>query len=453
MCGYMLLGSQTIEDNGHLWVGGCDSVALAREYDTPLYVIDEDGTRDICRRYVQAFQSRRPGAEVAYACKAFAVGAMLELVVQEGLGLDVVSEGELALALHVAIPPHRVTVHGNYKSDSQIQSAVDNGVGRIVIDSLGEAARVAAAARRAGRRQKVLVRVNPGVSIDTDTRYNTGGADSKFGLSLADGAAQRGLAEALAEDALETEGVHFHLGSQIQTPEPYLEAMARTARFLRDAPGGWRPRRVVLGGGMAARYGPADSPPTPETWADSLSEGFNAQLLAQCDPRVTMAIEPGRAISAENGLTLYTVGPVKAASAGSKPISVFASVDGGLSDNPRSILCAVQHQVQLASAAASPATITAEICGRHCGNDTLLPAVNLPDIHPGDILAVKSTGAYTHCMANNYNRFPRPAVVFVSGGHSQLVIRRETIVDLMRTELRGSTSEQSTHRVGSEIPT
>jgi diaminopimelate decarboxylase len=448
----MLLGSQTIEDDGHLWIGGCDSVALAREYDTPLYVIDEDGARDTCRRYIRAFEARRPGTEVAYACKAFAVGAMLELVVHEGLGLDVVSEGELALALHIAIPPHCVTVHGNYKSDSQIQSAVDSGVGRIVLDSLGEAARVAAAARRAGRRQRVLVRLNPGVCVDTNTKYNTGGADSKFGLSLEDGSARHGLVEALAEDALETEGVHFHLGSQIRTPAPYLEAMARTARFLRDAPAGWRPRRVVVGGGMAARYGPGDSPPTPEMWADSLGEGFDAQLLPQCDPHVTMAIEPGRAISAENGLTLYTVGPVKVANGHTKPIDVFAAVDGGLSDNPRSILCAAQHQVQLASAAAAPAAITAEICGRHCGNDTLFPAVNLPDIRPGDILAVKSTGAYTHCMASNYNRFPRPAVVFVSGGRSQLVIRRETIADLMRTELRGSAPEQSMDSAVSEAP-
>ncbi len=432
----MLLGTQSITE-GRFSIGGCDAQELAREFGTPLYVYDEEGLRQTCLRYRESLGRFWPRAEVAYACKAFAVGAMIRLAESENLGFDVISEGELVLALESGADPAGISLHGNYKSTSQIELAVRRGVGRIVIDSLDEIEPIADAASAASRRQSVLLRVNPEVGGVTDKRYETGSVDSKFGLALRDGSARAALERASAAPSLAVDGIHFHLGSQIGALAPFAAAMANTAEFIRTEAGGWTPKRVVLGGGMAARYSPTDVFPSPEKWAAELSTAFRSELAALCREDVTLAIEPGRSIAAENGVTLYTVGPIKAVHGANKKIDAFVTVDGGISDNPRPLMYSAHHEVLHASAADAPPEWVVEVCGHHCETDTLSPAAALPSVVPGDVLVVQTTGAYTHSMASNYNGFTRPAVVFAGNGRARIVRRRETLDDLMCAESEG----------------
>jgi len=431
----VLLGTQEVGPDGHLIVGGCDAVELARRFGTPLYVYDVEGIRAACRAYRSAFAEGWPAVEVAYACKAFSVGAMLQLVVEEGLGLDVVSEGELRLALWSGIEPGCVTLHGSFKTAAEIELALLCGVGRVVVDSLEEIGPLAAAARRVGRRQPVLVRLNAGVAVDTDPRYATG-ANAKFGLAIRDGSARTAIEAVRAQDALLLEGLHFHLGSQLFDPAPYRTAIERTAGLLaeleRDRP--LRPSRVVVGGGMAARYRPEERPPAPGRWAEAICEAFARVLAPHCADDVVLGIEPGRSIVAEHGLMLYTLGPIKATGEDAHGLDAVVVVDGGLSDNPRPLMYAAHHEVLLAAAADEPARTTVAICGRHCEPDVLLPRVDLPAIRTGDVVAVQSTGAYTHAMASNYNRSMRPAVVFVERGESRVVQRAQTWRDLVSTD-------------------
>jgi diaminopimelate decarboxylase len=418
-------------DRRGLRIGGCGAVELARRYGTPLYVYDEAGLRDTCASYRDEFQAAWPRVSVAYAAKAFAAVAMLRLAYEQGLGVDVVSLGELTLARRAGVPAEAVTFHGVAKTAEELATAVRVGVGHIVIDSADEVDDLVAVASRLGRRPRVLMRLNPGVVVSTDARYRTSGADCKFGLSLPGGEAVRATRAALASEHLHVDGVHFHLGSQIMTPEPYAEAMAVTARFLAEV-GGWAPTRVVVGGGMGVRYDAGPPAPTPGQWAASVAAAFRERLAPACASDVVLGIEPGRSVPAEHGTTLYTVGAVKRRP--DRPGEAIAIVDGGLSDNPRPLMYSATHEVRSAAAPEAPATEVAHIYGRHCETDLLFADVKLPAPRRGDVLAVATTGAYVHCMASNYNRFVRPAVVFAHGGQSTLVVRRETPDDLLRTE-------------------
>lgn len=414
-------------------IGDCDVVALAREYGTPLYIYDENGLRENCRRFVKAFKAGWPRMDVTYACKAFAVGAMLRLAHDEGLGLDVASVGELSLARSVRIPSASITFHGAYKKREELETAIQAGVGHVVVDSLEEVGDLIAAARHLDRMQPVLVRINPDVAVATDVRYRASGGDSKFGLSVADGTARRAAEDILASRYLRLDGVHFHLGSQIMAAEPYVEAIGRTATFVADLQSRhtWAPSRMVIGGGMGVSYG-AEPEPTPEYWAAALTAAFRARLAPLCAPHVTLGIEPGRAVVARHGVIAYTVGVIKPRSAG--PGQIMIVVDGGLSDNPRPLMYSAAHEVVHASTPCAPARMTADIYGRHCETDLLFGGVDLPATCRGDILAVLMAGAYTHCMASNYNRFTRAAVVFAANGTSRAVVRRETQDDLLLTE-------------------
>jgi diaminopimelate decarboxylase len=413
-------------------IGGCDAVALARTYGTPLYAYDEDGLRGACRGYSSAFRSAWPRVSVAYACKAFATSAMLSLASEEGLGVDVMSPGELSLASRARVPPAAITYHGVAKTAEEIGQAVAAGVGHVVIDSIEEVEDIAAAAARMGRRQPVLARINPGVGVATDPKYRTSGSQSKFGLAIGHGMARRAVLAALASQQLRLDGIHFHLGSQIMDSGPYVKAMEATAAFLADLPQ-WRPAMVVVGGGMGVRYGSGPAPPSPGAWAAAIAGAFSHLLAPACAPGVILGIEPGRSVVAEHGSTLYTVGAVKRSK--DRPDEATVVVDGGLSDNPRPLMYSAVHEVVAASASPGHATETARIHGRHCETDLLFDGVTLPRTSRGDVLVVKDTGAYTYCMASNYNRFARPAVVFARDGASRPVVRRETLADLLGTDL------------------
>ena len=429
----MLTGTQRLNQAGHLEIGGCDAVDLAAEFGTPLYVLDEALVRERCRGYGQAFGARLPQVEIAYAGKALLVKAICRLVQQEGLSLDVASVGELYTALEAGFPRERIKLHGNFKSDEELQMAVRESVGRVVVDSLSELDRLASVAQRAGQVADILLRVAPGIKTQTHTYIQTGQVDSKFGLGLASGAARQGVARALELAGLRLRGLHCHLGSQLfgldcfpKAAEIMVGFMAELRRDLGVTLG-----ELDLGGGLGIAYTPEDAPPTIEELADLLSQGLRG-ACAQFDyPLPKLILEPGRSIVGAAGVTLYTVGPVKEIPG----VRTYVAVDGGLSDNPRPGLYDAEYTAVVANRADQPATQAVRVAGKHCETDTLLAEVTIQPVQEGDLLAVFSTGAYNYAMASNYNRFCRPAMVLVREGRADLIVQRETLADLVAQDL------------------
>ncbi|MEV7441763.1 diaminopimelate decarboxylase [Streptomyces sp. NPDC091204] len=421
--------STTRLPHGDLAVGGVSLTEVAERFDTPVYVLDEGEVRGRCRTYRDAF----PDAEVLYAAKAFLSRAMVRWVEEEGLGLDVCSAGELELAVTAGFPPERIVLHGNAKSPRDIEAALRLGVGRIVIDSPSEIARIAAAVGPEGR-QKVMVRVVPGVSAGGHDKIRTGTEDQKFGLSLTDGSAQDAVARILGQPQLELTGLHCHIGSQITEVEPYLVAVRRMVGLLagiRDAHGVVLPE-LDMGGGHGIGYRPGEA----ALDLTALARGLRAELGAGCAaaglsvPR--LVIEPGRAVVGPAGVAVYRVLAVKRT--GEK---VFVAVDGGLSDNPRPALYGVRYAPRLIGRHCAAGARTATVVGRHCeAGDVLAADVELPgDVHPGDLLAVPVAGAYQLSMASGYNMVGRPPVVSVHEGTSRVLLRRETLDDFRNRDI------------------
>ncbi|WP_437114150.1 diaminopimelate decarboxylase [Streptomyces syringium] len=410
--------------SGDLAVGGVALAELADRFGTPSYVIDEDEVRTRAR----AWRTALPHADVAYAGKAFLTRAMIRWVREEGLCLDVCSAGELELAAHTGFPAERIVLHGNAKSPDDLRTALRLGVGRVVIDSTGEIARLAALIPP-GTRQQVLVRVVPGVAAGAHSAVRTGVEGQKFGLPVAGGEAEDAVARILGQPRLHLAGLHCHLGSQIAELGPYVAAVRRIVPLLariRDRHGVTLPE-LDLGGGFAIAYRDGDPALDPRAYADRVG----GELALQCArfdlpvPRLT--VEPGRWIAGPAGVALYRVLAVK-----STGDTTFVAVDGGMSDNPRPALYGVRYTVRLVGRA-SPATARAmTVVGRHCeAGDVLAEGVPLPgDVRPGDILAVPASGAYHLSMASAYNLVGRPPVAAVSGGLARLLVRRETPADL-----------------------
>ncbi|WP_405954051.1 diaminopimelate decarboxylase [Streptomyces phaeochromogenes] len=411
-------------DRGDLTVGGVPLTEIADRFGTPVYVLDEGEVRTRCRTYRDAF----PEAEVLYAAKAFLCRAMAHWVEEEGLGLDVCSAGELELAVTTGFPPERIVLHGNAKSPHDLESALRLGVGRIVIDSPSEIARLAAAVGPGGH-QRVMVRVVPGISAGGHEKIRTGTDDQKFGLTLTDGYAQHAIARILDQPQLQLTGLHCHLGSQITSVKPYLAAVRRMVGLmarLRDAHGVVLPE-LDLGGGHGIAYRPGEEALDLTT----LARKVRAELVESCAaaglPVPRLLIEPGRAIAGPAGLALYHVLAVKRTAE-----HTFVAVDGGMSDNPRPALYGVRYAPRLIGrhSTAEPAPVT--VVGRHCeAGDILASDVRLPgDVHPGDLLAVPVAGAYHLSMASGYNLVGRPPVVAVDRGHARLLVRRESLEDI-----------------------
>ncbi len=434
----MLFGTQTINARGHLEVGGVDAVELAERFGTPLYVMDEDALRARCREYVTAFRAEAPDTLVAFATKAFLCRAAAALAAEEGMHLDVASPGEMEVVLAARVAPANITYHGNFKKDDDLAAAVKAGVGLIGIDSVDEMralSRIAAAAA-AGRRQRAVIRVAPGIDGHTLDAISTGRNDTKFGITVENGAALRAIEECVKLPGIELIGLHAHVGSQILSLDPYdllAEKMLELSR-LASRRTGWDPGLLILGGGLGIRYSSEDRPPSVADLARTIVASVRraAQARRRITPRI--GVEPGRSIAGEAGLTLYRVGPVKEVPSGDDETRTYAAVDGGLSDNPRPLMYGAQYPVLLADRASEPATHVIRVAGRHCETDTLFD-VKLPLPRPGNILAVLSTGAYNHTMASNYNCFYRPAVVFVRNGDARVVVRRETGEDILRRDV------------------
>ncbi|MCD6352383.1 MAG: diaminopimelate decarboxylase [Armatimonadetes bacterium] len=430
----MLLDDQArnVNEAGHLVLGGCDCVELADTFGTPLYVLDEELLRGNCRAYVQAFSSRVEAVEICYAGKALLTTGLARLVQQEGLGLDVASAGELYTALKADFPPERIKLHGNFKSDLELEMALDAGVGRIVVDSLSEIDRLQAAAARLGKEADVLLRVTPGIRAHTHDYVATGHVDSKFGLGVASGAAEEGTRRILACENLRLRGFHCHIGSQVFALDGFARAteiMVGFAARMRDELD-YTAEELDMGGGLGIAYTHEDAPPTIDEFAEVLCSALLKATDEQAFPVPKLILEPGRSIVGPAGITLYRVGPVKEIPG----VRTYVAVDGGLSDNPRPALYDAQYEAVVANKADLPTTVSVRVAGKHCETDTLLPEISLQPVEEGDVLAVFCTGAYNYAMASNYNRFPRPAMVLVRDGRAEVLVERESLEDLVRQD-------------------
>lgn len=434
----MLLGSQRVNERNHLEIGGCDTVELAKEFGTPLYVMDEQFIRDNCRRFRAAFDKHYGRSGVAYASKAFLVTAMGALAAQEGMWLDVVSIGELHTARLSGFPTDRVLMHGNYKKPAELEMAVEAGVRYVVAESLAELQALDEIARGKGVTQEVMIRCNPGVDPHTHRLIRTGQEDSKFGFNIKSGAAMEAVKAALGMPNLRLAGVHCHVGSQLFDLTPHVEAAPVMVGFMRQVRDETGAELEVLdmGGGLGARYLPEHNPPSIEQFAMTVSEAVAAAVDEAGISKPMLLVEPGRSVVGEAGTTLYTVGPIKEVNIAEDPgRRTYLAVDGGMSDNPRPALYDALYSAILANKAGDEPTRTYRVSGRHCDTDTLIPAIRLPEAASGDLLAVQTTGAYTHSMSSNYNRYMRPAVVFVMDGKADLVARRETLDDVVRCDI------------------
>ncbi|GAA3836420.1 diaminopimelate decarboxylase [Streptomyces coacervatus] len=409
---------------GDLTVGGVPLAEIADRFGTPVYVLDENEVRDRCRTYRHAF----PDAEVLYAAKAFLCRAMVHWMAEEGLGLDVCSAGELELAVTTGFPPERMVLHGNAKSPQDLETALRLGVGRIVIDSPSEIARLAAAVGPGGH-QKVMVRVVPGISAGGHEKIRTGTDDQKFGLSISDGYAQHAIARILDQPQLELTGLHCHLGSQITSVKPYVAAVRRTVGLMArlHEQHGLVLSELDLGGGHGIAYRPGEEGLDPTALAHRVRIELAEACAAAQLPVPHVIIEPGRAIVGPAGIALYHVLAVK--HTGER---VFVAVDGGMSDNPRPALYGVRYAPRLIGrhSIADPARVT--VVGRHCeAGDILAADVELPgDVRPGDLLGVPVAGAYHLSMASGYNLVGRPPVAAVRDGCARLLVRRESLDDI-----------------------
>ncbi len=435
----MLLGGQRINAQGHLEIGGCDALALAQEFGTPLYVMDEAVIRDNCRRYKAAFAARYPKNDISFASKAYLNQAICKVMESEGMSLDVASAGELYTAVKAGFPMGRVLLHGNNKSDAELRMALEHGVGHVVVDNLSELRHLAALAKERGQTQKILIRVTPGIDPHTHRRIRTGQEDTKFGLSAAGGGAMEAVTEALgAAPHLEIVGLHCHIGSQLldtQTHEQAIDIMVGFVRKVADATG-WMPGVLDIGGGLGIRYTGDQHPPTYDEFAETVVSALKTALAKYGIPEPELWQEPGRTLVGEAGTTLYTVGVIKKVAIPEAPgTRTYAAIDGGMSDNPRPQLYDAVYEVLAANRAGEPKTQTVAVAGKHCETDILIQAAQTQPLETGDILAVQSTGAYNYAMASNYNKFARPACVFVQNGQADLVTRRETLDDVVRLDI------------------
>jgi len=407
------------------WLGGCAASTLAQQYGTPLLVIDEQCLRSQMRAATAAFERTGWTACVTYAGKALLVAAIARIAHEEGLAVDVCSLGELHTALRAGVPASECIVHGCYKTAEELDAAVASRVRHVVVDHASEIGELGRRARAAGTVCDVLVRVNPGIAAPTHGFVQTGAPASKFGFPIADGQAMDAVRRAQSEQGLALSGIHCHLGSQIDDLTAYVRAIDALADFAErvHAQDGIILRVFDVGGGLAVGRSNDAYEPSLAAWADAVFGAFDRRFTHAQFPRPQIYVEPGRAIVGPAGTTLYRIGVRKQLSDG----GIALIVDGGMSDNPRPALYQARYSVAIADRLNQPPDGTYSIFGRHCETDRLFPEVELPNPQPGDLLAVRDSGAYTYSMASNYNRFARPAVVLAAGGRARLIALREPL--------------------------
>ena len=426
----MICNNISINQKGHLTFAGYDTTDLAQKYGTPLYLMDEDKIREHIREYKTAFEKYFPqGSMPEFASKSFSCKQIYRIMAEEQMNIDVVSCGEIYTAASVGFPMERSFFHGNNKSDGDIRFAIENKVGFFVADSMDEIYAISRIAKQNGITQKILLRVTPGIDTHTHQKISTGNVDSKFGIAISTGQAIEAVKEILKTENISLCGFHCHIGSQIFESEPFITASSVMLEFIKQVKDelNYTAEMLNLGGGFGVRY--LESQPEI-SYTEKIREVATA-LKEQCAelgikvPKIAM--EPGRSIVADAGMTLYTVGSVKEITG----YKNYVSVDGGMTDNPRYTLYEAPYTVILASRANDKADFVATVAGRCCeSGDIIQENVNLPKPKRNDILAVLTTGAYNYSMASNYNRVPRPPVVMLNKNGDYVAIKRETFEEI-----------------------
>lgn len=423
----------TTNQAGHLEIGGCDTLDLAKEYGTPQVVYDVKSIRDQIHHFQRVFEDNDVDYAVSYASKAFACIAMFQLINQEHGHIDVVSGGELYTAIQAGFPMDHVSFHGNNKSREELEMAVDHQIGVIMLDNFHEIDLLKQVLEERNSHINVMLRVTPGVSAHTHEYDQTGQVDSKFGFDLKSGQARQALDQVLADPRMTMLGIHAHIGSQIFE----VKGFEMAATTLVDTLGDWHEeigytaKVVNVGGGFGIRYTQADDPIAPEMFVDAIVKAIKRRTHELGLPMPAVWIEPGRSIAGPAGYNLYTVGSRKDVPG----IRSYVTVDGGMGDNIRPALYQAKYEAVLAKNPKAPIKETVRVAGKYCeSGDILIQKQDLPATQPGDVLAMLATGAYGYAMASNYNRNPRPAVVFVENGHSQVAIKRESFEDLVHLD-------------------
>ncbi|MEI3604690.1 diaminopimelate decarboxylase [Pseudogracilibacillus sp. SE30717A] len=426
--------SFSVNEKGHLKIGQLDAVDLAKEYGTPLYVYDVEKIRENCRTFVNTFRSLNVKAQVTYASKAFSSVAILQVIKQEGLSLDVVSAGELYTALKADFPVEKIHLHGNNKSKAEIEMAIENNIGCIIIDNFYEIELLEMLLEKHQKEIDVLIRVTPGIESETHQYIMTGNEDSKFGFNLQNGQAQKAFERLINHQRIKLKGLHSHIGSQIFTTKSFTLAVEILFELISE----WKkeynfiPEVMNFGGGFGIRYTKDDEPIPHKKHVSEIVKAVQKEVnkLQMALPEIW--IEPGRSIVGNAGITLYTVGSMKEI----PDVRDYVAIDGGMADNIRPALYEAKYDAVIANKVKMPVTKEVSIAGKCCeSGDMLIWDLKVPEIEHNDILAVFSTGAYGYSMASNYNRFTRPAVVFVENGKSKLVVKRETVADIVKNDL------------------
>ena len=424
----------TRNTSGELQVGGVSLVDLAAEFGTPVYVYDEQTLRQNARTFREALAAVYPRSRVAYAAKAFLTTAVVQILCEEGLGLDVVSGGELAVGLRAGMPPREIALHGNNKSGAELRQAADAGVGMVIVDNEQDIDLLAVLALNCSEPIKVMLRINPGVDVHTHRKISTGLADSKFGLPVIGGQAEAAVARLAGTPGLDLVGYHAHVGSQLfdcEATVSSVDALIAFAASMRECYG-VECRHLSPGGGFGIAYRDGDRPPSPQNWTNVLADAVRAACDRHALPLPMLTIEPGRAIVGPAGVALYSVGSVKELPG----IRTYVAVDGGMADNLRPSLYEAEYSAEIANRKAAGDEREVAIAGKYCeSGDILIERIVLPPVTSGDLLAIPAAGAYCLSMASNYNMALKPPVVLVNDGAARLIRRRETFDDLVRCDI------------------
>jgi diaminopimelate decarboxylase len=423
-----------VDSQGHLNIGGCDCVELSKKFGTPLYILDEDTLRSRCREFKAEFTKRYSDTIILYASKAFLNRALATILNEEGLGLDVVSGGELSLAQSVDFPRESVYFHGNNKTQDEIKLALDWGVGQVVVDNFYELELLNSLAHKIGAKQNILLRLNPGVDPHTHRHTTTGMLDSKFGIPLASGQAETAVTKAMSASNLNLVGLHFHLGSPIPHTAPYEMAINLVINFAREMKDkhGFSLSELSPGGGFAVKYTADQQTPGIDDYSEAITKAVS-NLVEKVDlPYPKLIVEPGRAVVAQAGVALYTVGSIKEIPG----VRKYVCVDGGMGDNIRPALYEARYEALVANKIGQDESTKVTVAGKYCeSGDILARDVSLAPVSAGDIIAIPVSGAYSAPMSSNYNMIPRPAIALVKDGKARLIRKRETYKDLMRLDV------------------
>lgn len=429
-----LHGTMNVTHSGHLEIGGCDTVNLAKEFGTPLYIMDELYIREKCKSLQDAFSQLYPKVEIVYAGKAFLTMALVKIIEQEGFSLDVVSGGELFTACSAGFPAEKIYFHGNNKSPEELKMALNLGVGFVVVDNRTELEMLNNIAGFLGKKQKILIRLSPGITGQTHQYIQTGQLDSKFGFPLYKDIAFKTIKNALSCKNLIFEGLHCHIGSQIFDIKSFVSAAQVMLEFAAKLKKELMLEISVLnlGGGFGIYYTKKDGELLPHTLSQGIASAVKEAINKYNLPEPRLVLEPGRFIVGNAGTTLYTVGGVKEIPS----IRKYVFIDGGMADNPRPALYQAKYHAVVANKMSKTPAEEITIAGKCCeSGDVLIRDIILPRVKKGDLIAILSTGAYNYSMSSNYNRLPRPAVVIVNAGKAELIIRRESYQDLIKNDI------------------